>query len=71
MEYLKVIVSVLLTLLILYVVVKFVFLNIPTLRYRWYKKLRIWYFKRINDKKGGIFTELIKMFEKDLLKSEK
>ena len=64
-------VKVVIALLILYVVVKFVFLNIPTLPYRWYKKLRIWYFKRINKKEGGSFTELIEIFEKDLLKSKK
>jgi len=71
MEYLKVIVSILFALLILYVVVKFVFLNMPTLKYRWYKKLRICYFKRINDKEKGRFTELIEIYENDLLKSEK
>jgi exopolysaccharide biosynthesis protein len=64
-------VKVVIALLILYVVVKFVFLNIPTLPYRWYKKLRIWHFKRINNKENGRFDELIKIFEKDLSKSKK
>ena len=64
-------VKVMIALLILYVVVKFVFLNIPTLHYRWYKELRIWYFKRINNKENGRFDKLIKIFEKDLIKSKK
>tara|TARA_R110000823_G_scaffold307545_1_gene430645 strand:+ start:109 stop:315 length:207 start_codon:yes stop_codon:yes gene_type:complete len=64
-------VKVMIALLILYVVVKFVFLNIPTLPYRWYKELRIWYFKRINNKENGRFDKLIKIFEKDLIKSKK
>ena len=36
-----------------------------TLPYSWYKKLRIWYFKRIINKENGRFNELIKIFEKD------
>tara|TARA_R110000850_G_scaffold151422_1_gene274427 strand:- start:226 stop:432 length:207 start_codon:yes stop_codon:yes gene_type:complete len=64
-------IKVVIALLILYVVLKFVLLNIPTLPYMWYKKLRIWHFKRINNKENGRFDELIKIFEKDLSKSKK
>lgn len=53
-------------LLILYIVVKFVFLNIPALPYRWYKVLRLRFFENKLKKGETRFKELVETFKKNL-----